>query len=172
MTCNMILCGVGGQGVLSLAAIIAKASLSSHLNVRQSEVHGMSQRGGEVLAHLRISDGEIYSDLVSYGTADLIISMEPMESLRYLEYLKPDGIVVTAAEPVVNIGNYPDLEAVYAKIAAVSGSLCLKAEALAEEEITPENESLKQAIRDTFAAKGESVVETNLKAFEAGRNHQ
>ena len=189
MTCNMILCGVGGQGVLSLAAIIAKASLSSHLNVRQSEVHGMSQRGGEVLAHLRISDGEIYSDLVSYGTADLIISMEPMESLRYLEYLKPDGIVVTAAEPVVNIGNYPDLEAVYAKIAAVSGSLCLKAEALAEEAgskrasnmvligaaspyLPTDAGSLKQAIRDTFAAKGESIVETNLKAFEAGRHHK
>ena len=93
MICNMILCGVGGQGVLSLAAIIAKASLSAHLNVRQSEVHGMSQRGGEVSSHLRIGDEEIAGDLVPSGTADLIISMEPMESLRYLNYLKPNGIV-------------------------------------------------------------------------------
>ena len=94
----MILCGVGGQGVLSLAAIIAKASLSAHLNVRQSEVHGMSQRGGEVSSHLRIGDEEIVGDLVPSGTADLIISMEPMESLRYLNYLKPNGIVPTGVK--------------------------------------------------------------------------
>lgn len=189
MTCNMILCGVGGQGVLSLAAIIAKASLSSKLNVRQSEVHGMSQRGGEVLAHLRISDEEIYSDLVAIGTADLIISMEPMEALRYLDYLKPDGKVVTAAEPVLNINNYPNLDEIYAAAAALPGSVCLKAHDLAKNAgserasnmvligaaspfLPTDAESLKQAIRDTFASKGESIVETNLKAFEAGRNQK
>lgn len=189
MICNMILCGVGGQGVLSLAAIIAKASLSAHLNVRQSEVHGMSQRGGEVSSHLRIGDEEIVGDLVPSGTADLIISMEPMESLRYLNYLKPNGIVITASEPVKNISNYPDVNAVYAKIAEIPGSLCLKAEAMAEAAgsrrasnmvligaaasfLPLETDGLQNAIRETFASKGESIVETNLKAFDAGRRFQ
>lgn len=189
MICNMILCGVGGQGVLSLAAIIAKASLSAHLNVRQSEVHGMSQRGGEVSSHLRIGDEEIVGDLVPSGTADLIISMEPMESLRYLNYLKPNGIVITASEPVKNISNYPDVNAVYAKIAEIPGSICLEAESLAEAAgsrrasnmvligaassfLPLENDGLQNAIRETFASKGESIVETNLKAFDAGRRFQ
>lgn len=189
MICNMILCGVGGQGVLSLAAIIAKASLSAHLNVRQSEVHGMSQRGGEVSSHLRIGDEEIVGDLVPSGTADLIISMEPMESLRYLNYLKPNGIVITASEPVKNISNYPDVNAVYAKIAEIPGSICLEAESLAEAAgsrrasnmvligaassfLPLETNGLQNAIRETFASKGESIVETNLKAFDAGRRFQ
>lgn len=189
MICNMILCGVGGQGVLSLAAIIAKASLSAHLNVRQSEVHGMSQRGGEVSSHLRIGDEEIVGDLVPSGTADLIISMEPMESLRYLNYLKPNGIVITASEPVKNISNYPDINAVYAKIAEIPGSICLEAESLAEAAgsrrasnmvligaassfLPLETDGLQNAIRETFASKGESIVETNLKAFDAGRRFQ
>ncbi len=189
MICNMILCGVGGQGVLSLAAIIAKASLSAHLNVRQSEVHGMSQRGGEVSSHLRIGDEEIVGDLVPSGTADLIISMEPMESLRYLNYLKPNGIVITASEPVKNISNYPDINAVYAKIAEIPGSICLEAETLAEAAgsrrasnmvligaassfLPLETDGLQNAIRETFASKGESIVGTNLKAFDAGRRFQ
>ena len=189
MICNMILCGVGGQGVLSLAAIIAKASLSAHLNVRQSEVHGMSQRGGEVSSHLRIGDEEIVGDLVPSGTADLIISMEPMESLRYLNYLKPNGIVITASEPVKNISNYPDVNAVYAKITEIPGSICLEAESLAEAAgsrrasnmvligaaasfLPLETDGLQNAIRETFASKGESIVETNLKAFDAGRRFQ
>ena len=189
MICNMILCGVGGQGVLSLAAIIAKASLSAHLNVRQSEVHGMSQRGGEVSSHLRIGDEEIVGDLVPSGTADLIISMEPMESLRYLNYLKPNGIVITASEPVKNISNYPDVNAVYAKIAEIPGSICLEAESLAEAAgsrrasnmvligaassfLPLETDGLQNAIRETFASKGESIVETNLKAYDAGRRFQ
>lgn len=189
MNCNIILCGVGGQGVLSLAAIIAKASLSAHLKVRQSEVHGMSQRGGEVLAHLRISDQEIYSDLVPMGKADLIISMEPMEALRYLKYLKKEGVVVSASEPVVNISNYPELEGIYKKIDGLFGSVRIPAEALAKEAGSPrasnmvligaaspslpiDVESLKEAIRSTFAAKGESIVETNLKAFDSGRNYK
>lgn len=189
MICNMILCGVGGQGVLSLATIIAKASLSAHLNVRQSEVHGMSQRGGEVSSHLRIGDEEIVGDLVPSGTADLIISMEPMESLRYLNYLKPNGIVITASEPVKNISNYPDVNAVYAKIAEIPGSICLEAESLAEAAgsrrasnmvligaassfLPLETDGLQNAIRETFASKGESIVETNLKAFDAGLRFQ
>ncbi len=106
---DIILAGVGGQGVLSIAAMIAEAAHSEGLKVRQSEVHGMAQRGGAVLAHLRISDKAIASDLVPKGCADLIISMEPMEILRYLDWLAPGGVLVTAAEPFMNISGYPDI---------------------------------------------------------------
>ena len=136
-----------------------------------------------------IGDEEIAGDLVPSGTADLIISMEPMESLRYLNYLKPNGIVITASEPVKNISNYPDVNAVYAKIAEIPGSICLEAESLAEAAgsrrasnmvligaassfLPLETDELQNAIRETFASKGESIVETNLKAFDAGRRFQ
>jgi indolepyruvate ferredoxin oxidoreductase beta subunit len=115
---DIILAGVGGQGVLSVAAIIAQAALTEGLSVRQSEVHGMAQRGGAVLAHLRLSDTFIVSDLTPRGGADLIISMEVLEGLRYAAWLSPGGALVTAAEPVVNIGDYPDLSAVLKTIAA------------------------------------------------------
>src|SRR5215469_8023425 len=113
---DVILAGVGGQGVLSVAAIIARAAVSEGFTVRQSEVHGMAQRGGAVLAHLRISGGAIASDLVPRGGANIIISMEPLESLRYSPWLAPSGIVVTAAEPLVNIPQYPDMADIVAGI--------------------------------------------------------
>jgi indolepyruvate ferredoxin oxidoreductase beta subunit len=109
---DIILAGVGGQGVLSIAAIIARAAVDSGFAVRQSEVHGMAQRGGAVLAHLRISDGPIATDLVSQGGADLIIAMEPLESLRYAAWLSPQGALVTASEPFVNIPDYPALDTI------------------------------------------------------------
>ncbi|HBK95340.1 MAG TPA: indolepyruvate oxidoreductase, partial [Porphyromonadaceae bacterium] len=108
MNKNIIISGVGGQGILTMASIIDLAAMNLGLNVKQAEVHGMSQRGGAVESHLRISSGEIFSDLIPKGKADLILSIEPMESLRYLPFLSPDGVIVTATEPYVNIGNYPD----------------------------------------------------------------
>ena len=116
MKFDIILAGVGGQGVLSVSAIIASSAMKEGLAVKQSEVHGMSQRGGAVLANLRLSDHPIASDLIPRGTASLILSMEPLESLRYLSYLKPQGAFVTAAEPFVNIPNYPDLAQLHAQI--------------------------------------------------------
>ena len=103
MKIDIILCGVGGQGILSIATIIGEAATKAGLNLKQAEVHGMSQRGGDVQSHLRLSDEAIYSDLIAQGAADMIISMEPMESLRYLQYLAADGKVVTGSEPFVNI---------------------------------------------------------------------
>ncbi|MDD4778879.1 MAG: indolepyruvate oxidoreductase subunit beta, partial [Fermentimonas sp.] len=106
---NIIIAGVGGQGILTIASIIDMAAMNLGLNLKQAEVHGMSQRGGAVESHLRISSDEIYSDLIPLGKADLILSIEPMESLRYLPFLSPDGVIVTATEPYENIGNYPDV---------------------------------------------------------------
>lgn len=107
---NILISGVGGQGILTIASIIDLAAMNLGLNLKQAEVHGMSQRGGAVESHLRISSKEIFSDLIPIGKADLILSIEPMESLRYLPFLSPDGIIVTATEPYENINNYPDLQ--------------------------------------------------------------
>jgi indolepyruvate ferredoxin oxidoreductase beta subunit len=186
MKCDVILAGVGGQGVLSVAAIIAQAALGGGLQVRQSEVHGMAQRGGAVLAHLRISESAIASDLVPKGGADLIISMEPLESLRYAGWLCPEGMLVSADEPLVNISNYPALEAVHAAIKGFPRCRIIPAAALAKEAgfakavntvmvgaASPFLPTTAQAIEETiaamFAAKDAAVVAANAKAFQLGR---
>jgi indolepyruvate ferredoxin oxidoreductase beta subunit len=183
---DIILAGVGGQGVLSIAAIIARAAVAEGLAVRQSEVHGMAQRGGAVLAHLRISGEPIASDLVPRGGADIIISMEPLESLRYAAWLSPSGALVTAAEPFVNIPNYPEVEEIIKSIKGFPVSRIVEAAALAKEagQIRAVNMvmvgaaspflplkagTLEDTIGAAFAAKGASLAETNVKAFRLGR---
>lgn len=182
---DIILSGVGGQGILSIATVIGRAALSEGLQLKQAEVHGMSQRGGDVQSHLRISSSEIRSDLIPRGGADLIVSLEPMESLRYLEWLSADGWVVTNTVPVVNIPNYPDQKALEAELEALPHVVRLDADALAREASSPrsanmallgaaaplldiEPAKLEEGIRAIFARKGEAVVEANLAAFRAG----
>jgi len=186
MKTNIILAGVGGQGILTIAAVIDTAALDSNLNIKQSEVHGMSQRGGAVQSHVRISDKEIYSDLIPKGKADLIISVEPMELLRYLPYLKKDGLLVTDSNPFVNIKNYPELEELYADIKSRPNSILVDAMKIAKDlgnsratnivllgaasSFLPlSEESLKKAITTLFERKGERVVSKNLEAFEKGK---
>lgn len=187
MTFNIVLSGVGGQGVLSLAALVAQAALADRLNVRQSEIHGMAQRGGAVSAHLRLSDCPISGDLIPSGEADLILSMEPLESLRYLVFLKPAGRIVTAAEPVVNIPVYPDKKAVEEEILRQPGSLLLEIQTLARScgsakaanmvlvgaasvFLPLQLESLKAAMNELFKKKEEGVRLANEKAFGLGRS--
>ena len=182
---DIILSGVGGQGILSIATVIGRAALSEGLQLKQAEVHGMSQRGGDVQSHLRISSSEIRSDLIPRGGADLIVSLEPMESLRYLEWLSADGWVVTNTVPVVNIPNYPDRTALEAELASLPHVVRLDADALAREASSPrsanmallgaaaplldiEPAKLEEGIRAIFARKGEAMVEANLAAFRAG----
>lgn len=182
---DIILSGVGGQGILSIATVIGRAALAEGLQIKQAEVHGMSQRGGDVQSHLRISSSEIRSDLIPRGGADLIVSLEPMESLRYLEWLSADGWVVTNTVPVVNIPNYPDQTALEAELASLPHVVRLDADALAREASSPrsanmallgaaaplldiEPAKLEESIRTIFARKGEAVVEANLAAFRAG----
>jgi indolepyruvate ferredoxin oxidoreductase beta subunit len=186
MKCDVILAGVGGQGVLSVAAIIAQASVSEGFAVRQSEVHGMAQRGGAVLAHLRISDGMIASDLVPQGGADIIISMEPLESLRYAAWLAPSGALVSAAEPLVNIGNYPDVTDIIAAIKGFPLWRLIEAAALAKEAglaravntvmvgaaspfLPVKAETLENTIAAIFARKETAIATANTKAFRLGR---
>ena len=182
---DIILSGVGGQGILSIATVIGHAALAEGLQIKQAEVHGMSQRGGDVQSHLRISSSEIRSDLIPRGAADLIISLEPMESLRYLPWLAAEGWVVTNTVPVVNIPNYPDEAALQAELKALPQVVTLDADALAREAGSPRSANmallgaaapllgidagrLEAGIRDIFARKGEAVVEANLAAFRAG----
>ncbi|MDR3200591.1 MAG: indolepyruvate oxidoreductase subunit beta [Spirochaetales bacterium] len=182
MKCDCILAGVGGQGVLSIAAIIAQAAVNEGFIVRQSEVHGMAQRGGAVLAHLRLSSEAIPGDMVPRGGAALIISMEPLESLRYLSWLSPEGALVTAAEPLINIPDYPDLDEIHAAVKKLPKHRLVEATALAKEAglaravnmvmvgaaspyLPIKTESLEKTIETMFASKD---PEANKKAFKLG----
>lgn len=184
---DIILCGVGGQGILSIATIIGEAATKAGINLKQAEVHGMSQRGGDVQSNLRLSTEPIYSDLIPEGEADIIIAMEPMEALRYVPYLRKDGWVVTSSEPLVNIPTYPDIERLTERLKALPNVRLLPIGKMAREAKTPKSanmlllgmtadiiglvspEQLKDAIAAVFARKGQSVVEANLQAFAIGQ---
>lgn len=183
---DIILCGVGGQGILSIATIIGEAATRADLHLKQAEVHGMSQRGGDVQSNLRLSTETIWSDLIPMGGCDIIISMEPMEALRYLPYLSEQGVVVTSNKPFVNIPNYPDTEALFQELASLPHVVQLDIEQVAKEAGSARSanvvllgmaarylqvvstEQLRQAVATVFARKGEQVVNANLKAFDLG----
>ena len=183
---DIILAGVGGQGILSIAAVIGHAAIKENLYIKQAEVHGMSQRGGDVQSHLRLSSDPIASDLIPRGGADVIISLEPMEALRYLPFLAPDGWIVTNTTAFVNIPNYPDQEAVLAELKTRKNVILLDVDATAKAAGNPrgsniallgacsnilgiEADKLEAGIRELFSRKGEAIVEANLAAFRAGQ---
>ena len=185
MNTDIILSCVGGQGILSIAAVIGDAALNEGLYMKQAEVHGMSQRGGDVQSNLRLSDQPISSDLIPLGQADLIISLEPMESLRYLPYLKRDGWLVTNSQPFINIPNYPDVETVRKEIDKLPHKVVLDVETIAKNVgsvraanivmlgaaapfIGIEYDKIAEGIKRIFTRKGEEIVEMNLKALKAG----
>ena len=182
---DIILCGVGGDGIVSVAKIISDAALNLGLNVKQSEIHGMSQRGGSVFSHLRVSSDPIFADVIPEGKADIILSSEPMEALRYLPFLTPDGVVITNSDPFVNITNYPDIEKVYGELKKLPKLVCFNANAIAKElgargnmvllgaaapDLEISFDELEKAIKSIFGRKGDAVVETNIKAIRAGRD--
>jgi len=183
---DIILSGVGGQGILSIAAAIGLAAVDNNLYLKQSEVHGMSQRGGDVQSNLRLSDKPIASDLIPYGTADIIISVEPMESLRYLPWLSKSGWLVTNSVPFINIPDYPNQDQILAEIKKVKNHVLLDADAIAKEAGSARSgnivvlgaashfidlpyESIRNAVIKLFSKKGDEIVAVNLKALEAGR---
>lgn len=187
MNTDIILSGVGGQGILSIAAVIGEAAVKNNLYMKQAEVHGMSQRGGDVQSNFRISDSPIASDLIAKGSADMILSLEPMESLRYLPYLKVDGWIVTNSVPLINIPDYPAVEDVLAEVKKIKNHVILDVESIAKEVGSPRvanivmlgaatpflgisYEMIEEGIRSIFGRKGEEIVALNLKALEAGRS--
>lgn len=185
MKTDIILAGVGGQGILSIATVIGAAALADNLYLKQAEVHGMSQRGGDVQSNLRISSDPIASDLIPLSGADIIISLEPMEALRYLPYLAQNGWIVTNTTPFVNISDYPEMTEVESELMNNPNVVAFDMDAMAKEVATPRAsnmvllgaatpfigipaEKIEAGIRNIFGKKGEQIVESNLKAFRAG----
>lgn len=188
MKSDIILCGVGGQGILSIATIIGEAAMNEGLFIKQAEVHGMSQRGGDVQSNLRISSSPISSDLIPLGEADVIISMEPMEALRYLPYLSSKGWIITSSVPFVNITNYPQMEKLKADYDKLSNVVFIDIDKLAKDNNIPRSanmillgaaqkalgldlEKLITAVRTIFARKGEAIVDANICALKVGVTH-
>ena len=188
MKTDIVLSGVGGQGILSIAATLGTAALENNLHLKQSEIHGMSQRGGDVQSSMRISDQDINSDLIPLGGADIILSVEPMEALRHLPYLKKTGWVVTNATPFENIPDYHAVEDIHAEIKKIANHIIIDADAIAAEIgsrrssnivmlgaaspfIEIPYEFLEDGIRKIFGRKGDDVVNKNLEALAAGRKY-
>ncbi|WP_321330936.1 indolepyruvate oxidoreductase subunit beta [uncultured Bacteroides sp.] len=183
---DIILSGVGGQGILSIATVIGKAALKGGLYMKQAEVHGMSQRGGDVQSNLRISSNPIVSDLIPSGKCDLIISLEPMEGLRYLPYLSSNGWLVTNETPFINIPHYPEKADIMAEIDKLPHKIVLNVDEIAKQTGSArvanmvllgatipflgfEYAHIQESIRELFQRKGESIIEMNLNALAAGK---
>lgn len=186
---DIILSGVGGQGILSIATIIGAAAIKQGMYLKQAEVHGMSQRGGDVQSHLRISTDPIASDLIPEGKADLIISVEPMEALRYLPMLSPEGWVITNTEPFINVPNYPEVQTVLDRVAKLPRHVAINADKIAEElgsarsanmvilgaaapHVGFKFEQLEEAISEIFGRKGQEIVDMNIKALRKGAEYK
>lgn len=184
---DIIIAGVGGQGIISIAATIGYAAVEAGLFLKQSEVHGMSQRGGDVYSHFRLSDREIASDLIPFGQADIIISVEPMESLRYLPYLSQEGWIVTNTNPYINISNYPDILVIMNEIQRLPYNVAIDADNIAKNIGSQKSANMvvlgaaspfldidytmfENAIKTLFGRKGDDIIEMNLKALKAGRD--
>ena len=183
---DIILAGVGGQGILSIATVIGSAALEQGLHLKQAEVHGMSQRGGDVQSNLRLSSDPIYSDLIPRGAADLIVSLEPLEALRYIPYLAPEGWIITNTVPFENIPDYPPMDQVMGALNKLPRVIAIDVDAIAKEVGSPRSanmvllgatasvlgildpDKLRDGIRRIFSRKGEEIVEANIKAFDAG----
>lgn len=187
MKFDIVLAGVGGQGVLTAAAILAETGRRAGLHVKQGEIHGMSQRGGAVSANLRMSDRPVASDLIPRAAATMILSLEPVEALRWVGYLAPHGVVVSSSSPVRNVPDYPELSEVLAALARLPHSVVVDAQPLARTAgsgradnvvmlgaaagfLPFPSEALQECVTDFFAPKGEKLVELNRRAFEAGKS--
>lgn len=186
MKSDIVLAGVGGQGILTIATILGGAALADNLFLKQAEVHGMSQRGGDVQSNLRLSSDPIFSDLIPLGGADLIVSLEPMEALRYIQFLSAEGWIVTNSAPFVNIDNYPEMESIQKELAKHPNVVSFDMDELAKEVASARSSNLvllgaaspfidmsvdkiEAAVRNLFAPKGEKIVDANIAAFRAGR---
>lgn len=185
MEMNIILAGVGGQGVLSIAFVLDSVALKNDFFFKQAEVHGMAQRGGAVESHLRFSSSPIWSDIIPSGEVDMILSVEPLEVLRYIHQLKPTGSVISSINPYVNI-EYPDLEGILDKISTLPCQILVDTKRLAKlagsmksenivilgaaSSLLPfKQEDMLEVITSMFIKKGQQLVDTNHKAFNLGK---
>lgn len=187
MKYDVVLSGVGGQGILTIAKGLSLAAMEQGLSVKQAEVHGMSQRGGAVYSHVRLSDHQVYSELIPTGQADMLLAVEPLEALRYVQSLRHDGVVIANTNAVANIPDYPQIEEVLGHVAGLPQHVMLNMEKLARAAGSPlaanmvalgaaslflpfSSDDLLLSIEKMFGAKGEKVVLVNQRAFRFGRN--
>ena len=186
---NILIVGVGGQGTLLASKLMGKIFIDSGMDVKVSEVHGMSQRGGSVVTYVRASENKVYSPVIDLGEADMIISFEALESARWLPYLKENGIVIANTAQIdpmpVIMGNAEYPENILGKIEekgvrVISADALSLAEqagsakavnivllAIAAKALGFDKEECLNAIRATVPAK---TIEINEKAFELGFN--
>jgi indolepyruvate ferredoxin oxidoreductase beta subunit len=186
--CDVVVVGVGGQGVILISEIIGRAAMLAGLSVRGVETHGMAQRGGSVINHIRV--GCDYSAMISPGSADVLLAMEPAEALRYAHYLSPEGVALVNTRQVLPVtvttgqATYPPLEEILAPLREVSSEVWpMDATGLATEAGSPqatnvvmlgalskhlpiEEAILLEALSETVPAK---FLEINRKAFELGK---
>ena len=187
MKTSILLAGVGGQGVITAANILANAVLKDGYNVITSELHGMAQRGGDVKCAVRI--GDVYSPIIPPRTAKAIVAFEPMEALRNLNVVSKDGIVLTDVNPIyppltsIGIGVYPSLEEIFNEIEKYAILIKIDADAIARKvgNILTKNIVMLGALHslNILPIKRESIIDTikellykyaeiNIKAFEMG----
>ena len=186
---SVVIAGVGGQGVITAANILAKASLKDGHNVVTSELHGMAQRGGNVECNVRI--GNVYSPMVGKESVDAILSFEPLEALRNLDKVRRNGVVITDINPIIpplislGLGEYPPLEKIFEEIEGHCRLIKINADELARKagsiltknivmlgafhamEIVPiKEETLLDIIKESFHEK---YAEMNARAFQLGK---
>ncbi len=183
---NVILAGVGGQGILTIAQAISTVAMRRGWHVKQAEVHGMAQRGGAVQSHIRFADHELYSDLIPLGKADMILAVEPLEALRYVQFLHERGTIVTNTAPFINIPNYAPIEEVLDRITGFN-HLLIDADRLARAAgsarvvntvmfgaastlLGLDLSELDASVEEMFGRKGARIVDLNQRACRFGRN--
>jgi indolepyruvate ferredoxin oxidoreductase beta subunit len=182
---RIVVAGVGGQGTLTVAQIVMEVARRAGRFVLQSELHGMSQRGGAVHACLTIATFPVTTPVVTEGTADLLLALEPVEALRYVALLRPEAPLLVAREPVKSVAAYPDEALLYATLDAVPGCELLDTTAASRTFRLKQAPSMlllgrtarllpfaltewEQVIADRLAPKGAAAVERSLRAFRSG----
>jgi indolepyruvate ferredoxin oxidoreductase beta subunit len=182
---GVVVAGVGGQGVISVAQLILLSAWRSGFQALQSEIHGMSQRGGAVNSHVVFGRQPVSSPMVMDGSGSLLIAMEPLEALRHLSLLRPDAALVVSANPVRNIDDYPDEEKVRGELEKVTGVTAIDTAAhaarlrhrqapgmillgAASRHLPFGPETWNEVIAEYFDQKGGAVVDKNREAFALG----
>ena len=183
---GVIVAGVGGQGAITLAQLVLGAAWKSGFFVHQSEVHGMSQRGGSVNAHILFDKKEVSSPVVMEGAGNLLIGMEPLETLRYLSLLRKDAEVVSSVIPIKNMAEYPDVDKILSELKSVPGVTLVDTDkyskelsnkkagniillGIASKHMPISKKMWHEVIKERFEGKGEKIIDKNIEAFEFGR---
>jgi len=185
---SIIITGVGGQGILLASNVLGKAAIYEGYNVIGSETHGMAQRGGSVVSHVRI--GNVFSPLIPKGKADYMLAFEPLEALRNAEFLNEKSIAIVNTYPIIpttlrgEVWKYPKVEKILTELKKFSEVMAINASelarkagsiktlnvvmlgALASTNFPLSEENLKRAIREIVPPK---TIEINMKAFELGK---